>query len=195
LFYICLLITCNNLIFIFIFSVNQIEKLKNKLEDERRKIGLSNRTKNGVIAELSSAQAEYELMKTSYRSVQTDLASSKLNVEQRSETWKNQRTSLQKQISKNFDIYMQKKGFAGGVKFDHNLETLHLQTQTDHMDENTQCTDIRQLSGGERSYTTLCLLLALGLAVIYCLYILVESYYSYHCPSYLFVDRMPFPCT
>lgn len=39
---------------------------------------------------------------------------------------------------------------------------LLITTQTDNHDENTQCNDMRQMSGGERSYTTLCLLLALG---------------------------------
>ena len=39
---------------------------------------------------------------------------------------------------------------------------MKIECQTDNFDENTQCTDVKQLSGGERSFTTLCLLLALG---------------------------------
>jgi structural maintenance of chromosomes protein 6 len=33
---------------------------------------------------------------------------------------------------------------------------------TDNNDQLTQCDDVKQLSGGERSFTTLCLLLSLG---------------------------------
>ena len=50
-----------------------------------------------------------------------------------------------------------------------------VEIQTDNNDDNTRATDVRQLSGGERSYTTLCLLLALG-HVIECPFRLMDEY-------------------
>ena len=76
--------------------------------------------------------------------------------------WSSKLKSNAKVISKNFDIYLQSKGFAGKVKFDHKNQTLHLTCQTDNTNDESRVSDVRQLSGGERSYTTLCLLLALG---------------------------------
>jgi structural maintenance of chromosomes protein 6 len=61
------------------------------------------------------------------------------------------------------------------VQFDHKEHLLRITTQTDNLDVNTQCNDMRQMSGGERSYTTLCLLLALG-HVIECPFRLMDEY-------------------
>ena len=51
---------------------------------------------------------------------------------------------------------------SGTVDFDHESNLLKIVLQTDNFDENTQRDDVKQLSGGERSFATLCLLLALG---------------------------------
>lgn len=150
-------------------SLNKkIANLKEKQEKEREKIGLSRRTKAGVSEELSAASAELQTMKSIFDAVREHLKASMANVEERRAAWDRQLRVLQKLVAKKFDVYMQKKGFAGTVKFDHEEKTLRLKTQTDSSGEHNQCNDVRQLSGGERSYTTLCLLLALGLAVRVC---------------------------
>lgn len=48
------------------------------------------------------------------------------------------------------------------VKFDHNRKTLSMTYQKDSSDDASQCDDVRQLSGGERSFATLAMLLAMG---------------------------------
>lgn len=143
----------------------KIAALKDKQVKERQKIGLSNRTKAVVTHELAAAQSELKSMLKVYNTIREELKASEHSVAERRAAWKNQLLTLKKIVAKNFDIYMQKKGFAGTVKFNDEEQTLLLKTQTDNFDSYTQCSDVRQLSGGERSYTTLCLLLALGLAV------------------------------
>lgn len=61
-----------------------------------------------------------------------------------------------------FDEVLNRKGSSGQIKFDHVKKTLNLVVQKDNADENSQTDDVKSLSGGERSYTTLALLLALG---------------------------------
>uniref|UniRef100_A0A7S1GII4 RecF/RecN/SMC N-terminal domain-containing protein n=1 Tax=Cyclophora tenuis TaxID=216820 RepID=A0A7S1GII4_CYCTE len=56
---------------------------------------------------------------------------------------------------------LNKKGSSGELKFDHKEGTLDLVVQKDSNDD-SQTDDVKALSGGERSYTTLSLLLALG---------------------------------
>jgi chromosome segregation ATPase len=70
-------------------------------------------------------------------------------------------------VKRSFDKYLQKKGFAGDLQINHEESKLHINCQTDNSDERTQCNDVRQLSGGERSFTTLSLLMALGHVVRY----------------------------
>ncbi|CAM9144224.1 unnamed protein product, partial [Hapterophycus canaliculatus] len=61
-----------------------------------------------------------------------------------------------------FNKNLQRKGAAGEVRFDHDKKTLGLTYQRKSDDNASQSTDIRQLSGGERSFATLALLMALG---------------------------------
>ncbi|CAN0543670.1 unnamed protein product, partial [Ectocarpus sp. 8 AP-2014] len=48
------------------------------------------------------------------------------------------------------------------VRFDNESQTLGLTYQKDSSDNASQCSDVKLLSGGERSFATLALLLALG---------------------------------
>jgi chromosome segregation ATPase len=54
------------------------------------------------------------------------------------------------------------KGSSGTIEFDHESCTLDLIVQKDSGNENSQQKDVKALSGGERSFTTIALLLALG---------------------------------
>ena len=51
---------------------------------------------------------------------------------------------------------------AGTLTFDHQAGTLSLVVQKDNRDSQSQIENVKQLSGGERSYATLSLLIALG---------------------------------
>lgn len=57
---------------------------------------------------------------------------------------------------------LQHRGQAGGLTFEHKEKELNLHVQKDARDESTQSNNVKELSGGERSFTTLALLLALG---------------------------------
>ena len=61
-----------------------------------------------------------------------------------------------------FDEILNKKGSSGVIEFDHKKKQLNLVVQKDNRDEKSQTNDVKALSGGERSFTTLSLLLALG---------------------------------
>jgi chromosome segregation ATPase len=61
-----------------------------------------------------------------------------------------------------FDAILNKKGSSGQLTFNHKEKTLDLMVQKDNTNQGSQTADVKALSGGERSYTTLSLLLALG---------------------------------
>jgi len=85
----------------------------------------------------------------------------------RTKAWVKKLKSTTKTVNEKFNDYLNDRGMKGSVKFNHNEKLLHITCQTDNRNDNTTCQDVRQLSGGERSYTTLCLLLALGHVVSY----------------------------
>lgn len=48
------------------------------------------------------------------------------------------------------------------MSFNHDSQTMGITYQKDSSNDDSQCDDVRQLSGGERSSATLAMLLAMG---------------------------------
>ncbi|KAH9094769.1 hypothetical protein Ae201684P_010009 [Aphanomyces euteiches] len=65
--------------------------------------------------------------------------------------WEALRKEIAHRTSMGFNKYMIKRNFAGRLKFDHTNQRLDISVN-----------DMKQLSGGERSYTQVALLMALG---------------------------------
>jgi len=61
-----------------------------------------------------------------------------------------------------FNDILNNKGASGQLYFDHKEKTLTLSYQKDSADESTQIENVTSLSGGERSFSTLAMLLAMG---------------------------------
>lgn len=61
-------------------------------------------------------------------------------------------------------MHLQNRGFSGSLHFDHNAQTLKLRVQTGDTDTSHD-KDPKVLSGGEKSFATICLLLSLWEAI------------------------------
>jgi chromosome segregation ATPase len=86
----------------------------------------------------------------------------KKDMQQRKKRWRQFRTHIATTTDQRFDEILNLKGSSGEIEFDHVGNQLHLVVQKDAKDANSQQKDVKALSGGERSYTTIALLLALG---------------------------------
>lgn len=75
------------------------------------------------------------------------------------------RTEASERVEREFDLNLNQMGYSGNVEFMHKDKTLKLNVQIDSMNEKTRAQDVRCISGGERSYVSLCFLLALGAVV------------------------------
>ena len=64
----------------------------------------------------------------------------------------------------NFSMHLQNRGFSGSLHFDHNAQKLKLRVQTGDASQPYE-KDPKSLSGGEKSFATICLLLALWEAI------------------------------
>lgn len=124
--------------------------------------GLEGRSKAVIAERFEKATLDYKESSAQWMRLSEEFETHSADYKKRTKMWGTKLKHNAKVISKNFDIYLQSKGFAGTVKFDHKNHTLHLACQTDNSNDESRVSDVRQLSGGERSYTTLCLLLALG---------------------------------
>ena len=80
----------------------------------------------------------------------------------RRKKWRQFRSHIVTMTNETFNDILNRKGSSGELNFSHNDGTLDLSVQKDSEQESTQTDDVKALSGGERSFTTLALLLALG---------------------------------
>ncbi len=106
-----------------------------------------------VLNEISHDEKELEEFEVMIQSLREDCNFRKT-------LWSTMLKRCAKSVREQFNAFMQKKGFAGNVKFDFNGGELRIDTATDNTDENSKSKDVRTLSGGERSYVTFCLLMA-----------------------------------
>jgi chromosome segregation ATPase len=140
----------------------QKKALEAKVKRGREQAGLEGRSIPIANERLMKAKADFKESKESYLRLRELLDSLKQDAKDRKVKWGKMLKKNQNNVSNKFDYYMQHKGFSGKVGFDHDNCALHLTCQVDNQDDTSRTDDVRQLSGGERSYTTLCLLLALG---------------------------------
>jgi len=85
-----------------------------------------------------------------------------LDLDNRKKLWREFRRHIAETTDQFFDDILNKKGSCGSLEFDHKNKRLNPIVQKDNMDEKSQTKDVKSLSGGEKSYATLSLLLALG---------------------------------
>ncbi len=119
--------------------------------------------------DLETIDTEYRKMATAYHEMEkaskaylstADKLGDQLRV--RIKKWKKERSLIMRSASLFFDGHMQKRGSSGRLKFDLERGDLSLEVQNDNSNVDTRTNDVKMLSGGEKSYTTLALLLALG---------------------------------
>lgn len=153
----------------------EIQKLKKREEEEKKKHGLQGRTETEVTARYRNALADFKASKAEYANLLSHIVDLEADCKERTLKWRDGLRLNTKKVRRRFDQYLNFKGLSGKADFKHADETLKLITRTDNNDINSTCTDVRQLSGGEKSYTTLSLLFALG-HVSECPFRLMDEY-------------------
>jgi len=78
----------------------------------------------------------------------------------RKEFWGGCIRKISKRASINFNAYLSQKGYSGKLNFDHENQKLNIEVQVDSRQQNV-ITDTKSLSGGERSFSTVALLISL----------------------------------
>jgi chromosome segregation ATPase len=113
---------------------------------------------------LKQRRALYDKKKTNFEGVRANLNRVRGMLEERVKTWKRFRKLISQRTSKEFDRYMKLNNFVGKLKFLHEQQRLEITLVQNEQGATraSQVTDMKELSGGERSYTQVALLLALG---------------------------------
>ncbi|KAI9596281.1 P-loop containing nucleoside triphosphate hydrolase protein [Syncephalis fuscata] len=137
----------------------EIHQIQLRLEEAERTIGA---TLDQVISEVNQKQDAYRRAKKDLERIgqEVELLNHALATRlKRLEAYKH---LVARRARHNFLWNLSQRGYAGKLEFDHEKRRLTPRVQTDeHVQDRTAEKDPRSLSGGEKSFSTICLLLAL----------------------------------
>ena len=147
----------------------QAKAAKKQLEEERARNELSGLTLEIASERYKNAKQAYKDAEDIAITLSDQLDNLKIDLKNRVAAYKLHLASCSGRVDRLFTRYLSAKGFEGSIDFIHpdpdkkSRGRLLMAVSKDATvgDEATQ-SDVRNLSGGERSFTTLCLLLALG---------------------------------
>lgn len=140
-----------------------------RLTDIRQQIEKEKRRFEGMDLEelqmdLTAKRLKYESKKKTLDRFRHNLLRIKAMLETRKKVWQGLRKEISHRTSMEFNRYMELNNFAGKLKFRHDEQRLDIAVLQNEVGRSraSQVTDMKELSGGERSYTQVSLLLALG---------------------------------
>lgn len=140
----------------------RVERLNKKVADEMERRNASREDALAAYEKWMRAKEQLDGKMVQVQEVKTVKRNLTEDVRERKVRWKQFRKHIAEKTSMAFDEILNQKGSSGTVEFDFDNERLDLIVQKDSADCNSQQKDVKALSGGERSYTTIALLLALG---------------------------------
>lgn len=142
---------------------------KTKLQNKLKKIDQEKQRRNMSESDPAVARDKYfrarKDMDSKMQQIEAITKSTKdltKDLKDRKSRWRQFRGHIAEITNIGFDTMLNKKGSAGEVEFDHDNKRLNLVVQKSNADSHSQTKDVKALSGGERSFATLSLLLAIG---------------------------------
>ncbi|CAG8444247.1 9168_t:CDS:10 [Diversispora eburnea] len=136
----------------------EIKQIGIRLHEREREHGVS---LEEIASDMKARRDAYRNAKREIEHMERFLRDLKVALQSRMLKWRNFRTYISLRARSQFSFQLSKRGYAGKLAFDHKLKKLTLRVQVD--EQTNQCTDKdpKSLSGGEKSFSTICLLLAL----------------------------------
>ena len=143
----------------------EVTKTLKALEAEIKKIERLLQQKENEFGDRGTTETEYNTKVEDYKLNRKGLLNCRdllkridLGLKRRVATWYQFRALLAVRAKHFFSKSLNFRGFDGKLKLDHNKSTLKISVKTS---EAEAASDTKQLSGGERSFSTVCFLLAL----------------------------------
>jgi len=140
----------------------KVQKMQKKIEQERKKRELTDSDPVVIFEKYQRAKNDIASKLNAIKKVKANVEVLIADLRDRKNRWKIFRKHIGRLTNDTFDEILNKKGSCGEIEFDHQTTRLNIVVQKDNTNDMSQTKDVKALSGGERSFTTLSLLLALG---------------------------------
>ncbi|CAE6540561.1 unnamed protein product [Rhizoctonia solani] len=136
----------------------ETEIIKKALRDRERRHGQSIEE---IAQEVQSTQEALDRTREELKSIKSFNKGLQLAMNLRLDTWHIFRRHISLRTKQQFSYYLGQRGYRGSIDFDHKLHTLDLRVITDESNPHAKDKDPKALSGGEKSFSTICLLMSL----------------------------------
>ncbi|CCO33264.1 Structural maintenance of chromosomes protein 6 Short=SMC protein 6 [Rhizoctonia solani AG-1 IB] len=136
----------------------EIEIIKKALRDRERRHGQSIEE---IAQEVQSTQEALDKTRQELKSIKSFNKGLQLAMNLRLDTWHIFRRHISLRTKQQFSYYLGQRGYRGSIDFDHKSHTLDLRVITDEANPHAKDKDPKALSGGEKSFSTICLLMSL----------------------------------
>jgi chromosome segregation ATPase len=153
-------------------KINHTEKMK---EQQLEKRGGKETDPEVAKQKMERAQLAYAEKEAGCKQIEQEGIQLREDAHARYDRLRRIRKHICRMSNREFDKILQKKGSSGALRFDHEDATLKMTYQKDNQDETTQIDNIQSLSGGERSFSTLAMLVSLG-ATIECPFRVMDEF-------------------
>ncbi|KUI58217.1 Structural maintenance of chromosomes protein 6 [Cytospora mali] len=138
--------------------VNQYESLRKTLKERERRRGTSDQE---VIKQASETREEFNGLTEDVEQVRKDNKAMKQNLGDRLRRWRQFQRYISSCSRANFMYLLSERDFRGKLILDHEHHTLEVQVEPDRTRKNAAARNTKTLSGGEKSFSSICLLLAI----------------------------------
>ncbi|PFH51262.1 hypothetical protein AMATHDRAFT_59575 [Amanita thiersii Skay4041] len=137
-----------------------LDSVQRALQERARRQGA---TVEEMVIEVNRAKAKLEAIERELKQMASLNRALKKSLTLRLARWQEFRRHIALRCKLIFQFNMSHRGYFGKILFDHERQSLQLKVQTDDQiaTQGTRDKDPRSLSGGEKSFSTICLLLAL----------------------------------
>ncbi|RDW87203.1 DNA repair protein SMC6 [Aspergillus mulundensis] len=136
----------------------KLEKISREMANHSRQLGGS---REEIGAEVEKTERDYQHAKKQLDEFGLLLHVLKLSLQHRQQRWLIFRSHISSRAKAQFTYLLSERSFRGRLLADHENKTLDLQVEPDITKDSSEGRGARTLSGGEKSFSQVCLLLAL----------------------------------
>jgi len=140
---------------------NEVKQIKKRIETEQ----LHHGNHDVIVRDYYEVQEKFKEIKKHIKWSKKFINKIKDYLEKREKTFIKLRGYLSLRCTMDFNILLDQRGFKGKLNFNHNEQTLVINVQPNKEINESRTKDLRALSGGERSFSTVCYVLALWQAI------------------------------
>lgn len=134
------------------------ENLKKQLKDREKHIGA---TDDEIYARSNEARKKYDAVEKHAKDVDETIALLKAAIEERLELWRLFQRQISARIRIQFTYLLSERGFRGKIALDHKNKKVFVQVEPDETRKSSAGRNTKTLSGGEKSFSSICMLLSI----------------------------------